>query len=340
MARKITKKQKRNKKKQLAARAASTRQQKQNKESKKLSQSEPSSPGFIEPQYHYIGCPNKYIGKEEYEYMVSDGGYVAGIEAAIYPATESFRNFMSRRQKLQGRDSLSFDCVDWIVVELQNMMPVATFGNLDAAKQYIFDNYPRVKSIRLDSLGIVSGDIEFTSCPDLVSSSKKQWIDFALEAQNKYGYRFDPDDAIEHIILEMIKCHGAPQVIHDKFFNRGDISFAKNYISEHKLQGAIVGLDLLETFMDEYSLLRSSATSTSFNLNDIEKPQSGEVYQSINGSKLYIENVWADEDCDFYSVDFVQFEDRNDMTASSDSLDGKQWESFVQSSRLSLIGHT
>lgn len=260
MASKINKKQKRDKKKKLAAKASSTRQHKLNEAKKAHSFLEkPSTLSFIEPPKFYIGCENEVIGEAEYQFMISDGYHAKGVEIGIYPATESFKHFITQRMRDEEHEVPSLNDVNWIVVKLKNMFYMDSFSELTDAKHYIKSRFPNVKVFRLDSLGtkdLPFGELEFAPMPDFKSSTKEDWVQFGLRCEDDLGIRFDADDAIELLLQDLVNEHDAHPNVVDEFCNKGSVVSGLEHTTKYSLSGAEIGINTLQDFHGKYARLR------------------------------------------------------------------------------------
>ena len=68
----------------------------------------------------------------------------------------------------------------------------------------------------------------------------------------------------------------------------------------------------------------------------MSKPTPDSIYVGSNSQRFYIEDVWDNDEDDFYLVCVVKVEDKDDMSAIVDELDNKQWESIVEDYGLTL----
>lgn len=260
MAQKQNKKQKRDKKKRLANKASATRHHMQNKDKKRMSVIEkPSTLSFIQPKKFYIGCENEVIGDAEVQFMESGGPYAEGIEVGIYPATENFKRFITARMSDQAPELSQFHEENWIVVKLKDMLYIDAFIKLDDAKEYVMSNFPNVKVIRLDSLGtkdLPFGEFEFPVLPHFNSATKEDWIKYALQCEDEFGFRFDADEVIWVVLQELVDEHQANSNLLEEFDNQDSLESALKYVANHGFIGAEIGLNTLREFHSEYARFR------------------------------------------------------------------------------------
>ncbi|WP_418114494.1 hypothetical protein RJD40_20040 [Vibrio scophthalmi] len=62
----------------------------------------------------------------------------------------------------------------------------------------------------------------------------------------------------------------------------------------------------------------------------IDKPQAGTTWVSAEGYSFYIEDVWGEDDDDFFLVDIIDTPSRNDFDAAGDQLTGDEWHQMIE----------
>lgn len=253
MARKINKKQKRDKKKKIAQKASATREYDKNKQLKS-SVNFDESLSFTEPRTYYLGYPNETLGAEDYGLMM-DGCISSDIEVAIYPATESFCRFLNHLSKNKVNNLDTFEGVGWIVVNPHQMLPIKKFSSdeLEVAKQFVLSNYPSVKTIRTNDLGLIEGKPDFLDLLSFRDSTTEQWIEYALNVENNYGFSFVPDDCIHKMISVLINDYNASEQLLSFYDREGNLTPSVTFARENNLEGFLSGLRVMERYDTDYS---------------------------------------------------------------------------------------
>ncbi|MCF7456205.1 MULTISPECIES: hypothetical protein [unclassified Vibrio] len=59
------------------------------------------------------------------------------------------------------------------------------------------------------------------------------------------------------------------------------------------------------------------------------RPTEDTVYVSDSGQRIYVESVFGEPDDDFYLVNIVPEQDKDDMDAMGDELDSSQWVNMI-----------
>ncbi|MBF4342123.1 hypothetical protein EAY39_15265 [Vibrio anguillarum] len=333
-----TKQQKRLQKKKAAAKKQATHQHQQNRLRKSGTNNawwevdDPTT--FKVPLDFFAAFPNEYIGPEETQFLDEEHSHI-DVPAYIYPAEDGLCSAMNARLILSGIEPMDFSGKQWIVVDTKTMLPISAFVELDEAKNHTLLEYPTAKTIRSNSLGLM-GVLDYPTLCQMIPAldkpeSESFWVSYFLDMENNYGFSFDAMDFVEAILEKLVVDHNAPQSVHSDFCDKTSLDEALEFISKNGLASYSVAINVAMKYEFEISRINNSNQEDKELLSQDSSemdiiPSPGQVYATPSGQKIYIEDVWQDDESNFFTVDYVDYDDKDDMNGIGESIDGSQWE--------------
>ncbi|XPP93152.1 hypothetical protein ACN08N_25525 (plasmid) [Photobacterium leiognathi subsp. mandapamensis] len=214
---------------------------------------------FVTPNDYYFGCHDELVGKYE---ASSLDALTFGVHLPntiyIFPANGQLITAMDYRLELKECAPINFKNAKWVVYSSVNELPLAAFVELDLAKTFVFENFPDIKKIRTNSLGLLPGQPDYSTLPDAMKSGTKgEWIQYCCTLEDNYGILFDPIDLAESLVLLLIKDYDAPKAWLDEIGQSEDLSHLLEFTVEKELTAFQYAFEVINEFNGEYSRIEA-----------------------------------------------------------------------------------